>query len=353
LADVCGWLRHPDGFGPIVGDWLNYQVFSRPAGGLPRAVIVKDWHRPNWLDKTDNNETPGGGQNNAPAVACGILFIHYMRWLGSRIEDIIANGAPTFRQVLDNVTAGRDIGGSQEFFNLINLHFPEIPNPDYQVISDDVFPFPSLIGLTLDRPSVTGPDVVTGTVQLDAPQKATIVTLFSTRPDLASVQSTVTIPRNQMQSEFAVNVALRPEAFPPQAVQIWASYGGKSVVADLTVHSPLESAIGILKGISVSPRTVASGADSTCTVELESAVSTDTVVGIAAAASGGGPGLPRGPRSDLVTVPSRITVKAHQTSEQFQIRSLSDSVPPHTTRTVTVAANAVLTKTATLTIEAP
>jgi hypothetical protein len=351
LADVCGWVRCPDAFGPLVGNWLNYQATVLPAVG--RAGIFKDWHRPNWIDNTDN-KTPGGGQLNAPAVGCGILFIHYLRWLGFSIEEIIANGAPTFRQLLDQVTKGRDIGGSQAFFDLINLHFPEMPDPQYQVTTDDLFPLPSLVRMTLDRPSATGPDKLGGTVELDAPQKATLVTLLSSRPDLAIVPSTVTIPLNSTKGTFTVFVPYRPDAIPLPTVlpvQILASYAGNSVGSTLTLHSPLESDTGVLKSVTVGPRTIVAGAESTCTVELERAVSTDTVVGLAALASGGGPGLPHGPQSDLVTIRSRIPIPARTPSAQFQILTSPDVLPPRTAQTVTIVANAIETRTATLTIE--
>jgi hypothetical protein len=275
LAIVLQSLLHPQGYfglttgrgGPRIGPWLNYQGVavdnSRPVG------LRRDWSRPNYIDNTDNND----GQNNAVAVGCGILFIHYLLWLGFSLKEIIANGAATFEGVFHNLT--KQSGGWKSFTDLLNLHFPEIPNSNYPVTVDNLFPLPALIKVTLSPSSVTCGETANGTVVLDAPQTATLVTLISSSPGFASVPANCTIPFGRSTGAFVVSTPWRFAAFPAETVEIWASYGGSSVVAQLKVHSPLEAQTGILSSLTVSPSTVVGGAESVGTVTLESAVSTD------------------------------------------------------------------------------
>jgi hypothetical protein len=344
---------HPDGYynlasgagagGPRIGAWLNYRSITadsaRPIARRP------DWHRPNYIDETDNED----GQNNAAAVGCGILFIHYLVWLGYSFEEIISGGGrETFENVYQKLT--KKSGGWKAFTDLLNLHFPETPSAFYPTTTDNLFPLPSLVSVTLSKTSVTSGTTVNGTVALDAPQTATLVTLLSSSPEFATVDPNCTIPFGSSTGGFVVSVPWRDFAFPTQTVEIWASYGGASAVGRLKVRSPEEAQTGILKSLTVSPSTVVAGADSVGTVTLESAVSTDTVVGLAAVDSGGGPGVPRGARSSLVTVRPSVPIARDDTQATFPIQT-SALLPPGTRRTVTIAAGAVVTKTATLTIE--
>jgi hypothetical protein len=353
LAIVLQSTFHPDGYnnllsgngagGPRIGAWLNYR--STTADSARPITRQPDWHRPNYIDETDNND----GQRNAVAVGCGILFIHYLLWLGYSFDVIIAGGGrDTFENVYRKLT--NKSGGWKAFTDLLNLHFPETPSAFYKIVTDKLFPLPSLVSVTLSKTSVTSGTTVNGTVALDLPQAETLVTLLSSSPEFATVDPTCTMKFGKSTGDFVVSTPWRNTAFPAQKVEIWASYGGASVVARLTVHSPLEAETGILKSLTVSPSKVVAGANSVGTVTLESAVSTNTTVGLAAVDSGGGPGIPRGARSSLVTVWPSVPIAKDQTQATFPIQT-SAILPPGTTRTVTIAAGALVTKTATLTIQ--
>jgi len=150
---------------------------------------------------------------------------------------------------------------------------------------------------------------------------------------------------------WTVSTPALTSAFPPAKAQIIASYGGRTLSAWLTVRSPVEASVGILENLTLNPSKVIAGGQSIGTVTLQSPVATPTIVGLAALESGGGPGLPHGPSSSLVSVPPSVTIPANETSRTFPIYT-SASVFPGTTRTATIFAGAVVNKTAALTLEA-
>jgi len=334
LSTVCEALLHPEGYypspirGPRIGPWLNY------------LKLPFDWHRPNWIDRTEDTDT------NYVSFGCGIVFIYYLMWLGYSIKDIIAKAGSTFEETYKNLTTRS--GGWKAFTDLLNFHYPEMPIPVYRPTSDNLFPLPELASITVTPPSVIAGETATATVTLDAAQGGTLVTLLSADPGYATLPSNCLVPLGKTSVDVPVSTPALTTAFPPANVLLYASYGGSSVATTLTVQSAVKK--GILKSLTLNPSTVVGGAVSVATVTLEAAVDTPTVVGMAAMESGGGPGIPRGSHSSIVSVQPSVTIAAGGTQETVPIHT-SSTGQQGVTRKATIVAGAVVTKSAILTIE--
>jgi hypothetical protein len=98
----------------------------------------------------------------------------------------------------------------------------------------------------------------------------------------------------------------------------------------------------------LTPAVVTGGQTSNGTVTLEASITDPTVVGLAAVETGSP--FPRpGDQSSVATVKSSVTVPAGSTTAHFTVETTD--VPPHVTRTATILAHAVVTKSAVLKVE--
>ena len=116
----------------------------------------------------------------------------------------------------------------------------------------------------------------------------------------------------------------------------------------MTVKPSVEA--GILRSVTLTPAVVTGGTTSNGTVTLEAAITQPTAVGLAAVEMGGPFPRPGNP-SSVATVKSSVTVPAGATTAHFTVETTD--VPPHVTRTATILAHAVVTKSAELKVEGP
>ncbi|HYK37811.1 hypothetical protein [Alloacidobacterium sp.] len=343
LSRVCAAVVRPKGYidaglSPGISRWMNYLNIS-----FVQAIPVLDSHRPNFVDKDDITDS------NPVSFGCGILFIYYLlSQLGHSLEEIIAKASLTLGNTYENLTGQPN--GWTTFTDLLDLYFPELPILAYQPTGDNLFPLPRLVSLTLLPASVAAGEIARATVKLDAPFApiSLNVTTLSLDPSFATVPPKVTIPANSQKVTFVVNTPFIGGVFKTASVVICASLGGITVSATLEVKPTVEA--GILKSLSLNPSTVTGGDTSEGTVTLEAAVSTPTLVGIAALDSGGGPGIiPRIAKSTTASVSPSVTVNAGCTQATFLIKTSAARTGP--ARTATIVAGAVVTKTAVLTVE--
>jgi hypothetical protein len=185
------------------------------------------------------------------------------------------------------------------------------------------------------------PVQLTATVSLNQATFAgpVVVDLVSFLPAYASVPQKVTIPQGQIFVSFTVTVPAIQTAFQPIRVPISASAAGNVIYGYFTVASGFNH--GVVAHLSVAPTTIAGVGSSQGTVTLQAAVNVATVVGISALTglvqtnskgsaihqvpTPGSPSQPAKPGStvvkpsNIVFVPSTITIPAGQTTGQFTI----------------------------------
>jgi hypothetical protein len=332
LADICSAELHPEGQGgPWSSAWLNMTEVSFPH-------ITP---RPNWVDKTDPTD------GNTFSYGCGVLFLNYLIYQrGIALDEIIADGGATLAETYRNLT-GRDDGWAS-FIQLINTYFPF--GPAYTPKTDKLFPLPQLASLTISPDTVVAGDAATARVSLNGPHPGFDLKadLSCNIPQFASlpIPSVVFIPQNKAFADFPITTPKMTVPFAPIKVSVYAASGGVTVEGTLTVKSAAEA--GILKSITVTPAVVTGGQTANGAVTLEAPIAHDTVVGLAAVETGGL--FPRpGDQSSVATVKGSVTVPAHSTTAHFTVETTD--VPPHVTRTVTILAHAVVTKSVQLKVE--
>lgn len=209
---------------------------------------------------------------------------------------------------------------------------------------------PQVTGLAISPDSVVCGNSATGTVTLNLPSVLgpVVADLVCGAPGFATVPVTTIIAEHSTTSSFTITTPAIAVPFPTAHASIVASYGESWVSADLTVTPSVIA--GILSSLTLSPSAVPGGAPSHGIVMLEQAVSTDTLVGLAALPEGlhlGGAGQ----GSTEAAVPSSITIPAGGISGFFEITT--KSLPAGTGSVgVTIIAAAVTVKYALLTLEA-
>ncbi|MBI5866486.1 MAG: hypothetical protein HZB38_18610 [Planctomycetes bacterium] len=118
-----------------------------------------------------------------------------------------------------------------------------------------------VIDLVISPASVYGTDSATGTVTLDSDpfSRYRTVTLMSSRPTVASVPASVTVPRFRDSANFTITT------FPinaPTTVTITATEGGVSLQAVITVRPP------VLSGLVLNPNPLAGGYSAVATITI-------------------------------------------------------------------------------------
>ena len=185
-------------------------------------------------------------------------------------------------------------------------------------------PQPAPTSLTLDPTLTTGSNGSNGRVTAADPRNADITfSLSSSRPDVAQVPTSVTVPQFAAAGGFIITTT------PPAArtvVTISVSGGGVTLTATLTVDpfpsSPPPAAIATL---SLSPSTLTGGATSTGVV-----TSTQT------APAGGLVVTLSSSNTAVATVPASVTIAAGASSASFTVSTSAGTA----TRTATITGSA-------------
>jgi hypothetical protein len=331
LADICSAVLHPEGQGgPWSTAWLNVpQIFPEVAP------------RPNWVDKTDATD------GSPFSYGCGVLFLNYLlHQRGIALDEIIDKGGTTLAETYRNLTGSTD--GWAAFNQLMNTYFPFGLN--YSPQTDNLFPLPQLASMTISPDTVVAGETATATVSLNdlhpgLELKADLTCLPSGFANLP-IPPVVVIKQNNTSADFKITTQVMNVPFEPVKVSVSATSGGVTVGGTLIVKSSVEA--GILKSVTLTPAVVTGGRTSNGTVTLESPIMQPTVVGLAAVETGGL--FPRpGDESSVASVKSPVTVPAGATYANFTVETTNPS--PHVTRTATILAHAVVTKSAQLTVE--
>ncbi|MGN6700426.1 MAG: hypothetical protein ACTHMR_19905 [Thermomicrobiales bacterium] len=189
--------------------------------------------------------------------------------------------------------------------------------------------------LTLNPTSTTPPTVTssTGTVRLASPAATDVaLSLTSSNPAVASVNSLVTVPAGAVAANFLIFT--RNIVSAPTAVTIAVTSGGVTQSAILTVNPSAPAAA--LSALTVNPASVAGGGSTQGTVTLSAAASSATVVNLSSS-------------NAAATAPASVTVAAGATTATFTVTTTAVSA----TTGVTISASAGgVTKTAALSVTA-
>jgi len=187
----------------------------------------------------------------------------------------------------------------------------------------------ALASLGLSPNSAVGGNTVQGTVTLSGPAYSggIDVSLTSSNPSVAAVQSSITVPAGATRGTFSVTTVPVSSSTP---VTITASTGVSIKSATLTVTIPS------LYSLSVVPATIVGGNSSTGTVKLNGVAPSG---GISVSLASSNPAV--------ATAPSTVTIPAGATNATFSIQT----VPVSTTTSAAITATlGQITKTSTLTV---
>jgi hypothetical protein len=222
---------------------------------------------------------------------------------------------------------------------------------------------PQVSQITLDRDTVTCGESVTATVTLNWASKlgSVEVDLLSASAYFASLsppgsapldKAKLVIPQDKISRTFVISCPDHPTPFKTAHSWIEAKYAGSSAHVVLTIRPRV--LLGLLKSVTVFPKTVQGGGVSRGTVTLEEEVPVDTKVLLKALDPAMGPQGPLplpGSPSSSAHVRSFVTIKANQISETFPVTT-TQSNWPHDRRVVRIEARAVThVKYATLVID--
>jgi hypothetical protein len=212
---------------------------------------------------------------------------------------------------------------------------------------------PRPVSLVLSPDTVTTGNSSTATVTLDRASLAgpVVLELICGAPGFASLPNPpqLQIAQGATSGKFVITTPPSQVAFKPAKASVYATYGNDSVSATLTINSKVVA--GIVNTVSLLPATVTAGNVSHGTVTLLQSVPTPTTVSLAAVDSGLGlPGGQPGNGSLVATVPSTIQIPANSTSGMFTITT-NHNVAPNSKKKVSIWAQAVAFKTATLTVQ--
>jgi len=333
LAQICAAELHPEGYGgPRITQWLNLPYTNWPVFAV----------RPNWIDKTEATD------GNPWSSGCGIVFLNYLRWQRNfALDEIIARGDDTLAKTYRNLTGQTD--GWSSFSDLMNTHFPFGRN--YSPTTDNLFPLPQLASLEISPATIETGGYTNARLSLTAAHPGSDVTadLICGDPGFARLPTPpiVTIKQNETYVEFMITSQAINVPFKPAEVIIYATSGGVTVAGKLTVTPHIKT--GILKSVTLNPAVVTGGETSAGTVTLEDPVAGKTLVSLAAVETGGP--FPRpGDASSVAHIRnSTVTIDEGKTTGNFIVQT--DQVSPNVTRTATILAHSVVTKSALLKVE--
>jgi hypothetical protein len=309
---------HNDG-GRYPGPGANQIVASAQARGVP---VVSSLQMLTWLDGRNSSSFGSLSWNGSTlsftiTMGPGSKNLQAMVPTASRagpLTSLSLNGSPI-------PFATQTIKGVQYAFFNANVG-------SYQATYATSGGPVTLSSLTLSPTSVTGGNSSTGTVTLNgaAPTGGAVVTLSSSDPSAAQVQSSVTVGAGATSATFGVTTTLVSSSTP---VTISANYGTTQTVI-LTVNPPIT-----LSSLTLSPATVLGGANSTGTVTLSGA----------APASGATVSLSSS-NTAAAQVPGSVLVSAGATTATFTITTSSLA----SSTSVTISGVYGTTRTATLTV---
>jgi hypothetical protein len=176
------------------------------------------------------------------------------------------------------------------------------------------------------------------------------VQLSSSSPGFASVDREAAIQPGYSSSTFHVQAIPSVLSFAPAHVTIEASYAGSSASTVITVNPSVVT--GIVQSVTLIPTSVTGGQSCSGLVQLQAAVTVDTVVGLAAMEPGTGLLTQPGNLSTVATVqPGQVTILAGNTTAQFSVATkVVAAIRKANIVAGTSAAGALTQKSATLTI---
>jgi hypothetical protein len=187
--------------------------------------------------------------------------------------------------------------------------------------------------------SVVGAGTVQGKVHIMnvAPAGGQVYTLTSSKPSVASVPASVTVPAGASSATFAVtthSVAVST----PVMITVWSEGNGDHPILWVDPGSPAPPGVATLASLTVSPTSVAGGAPSQGTVTLSGpAPSGGAVVALSSSGS-------------AASVPATLTVSGGAASATFGITTTTVSSSTPVTITATYAG---VNQSATLTVTPP
>jgi hypothetical protein len=226
-----------------------------------------------------------------------------------------------------------------------------------KTLSADVTLYPPLVSkIELDKDTIKVGETALATVTLGLPSKmGTVdVDLLSLSPGFVTIPSPpqLKIPPEQSTGQFTVTTPDIEIPFKTAHCGIEAKYAGSSATAYIMVKPKYEQ--GLLRSVTLSPKSVQGGMVSHGQVELEEPVSKPTEVLLKAldpVMTPQGP-LPRvpGSPSSSAHVPSSKTIQAGRTTATFLVTTIPGNWP-HDRRIVQIEARSVFVRYATLTID--
>jgi hypothetical protein len=186
---------------------------------------------------------------------------------------------------------------------------------------------------------VVGGSTVQGVVHIQntAPAGGQVYTLTSSKPSVASVPASVTVPAGGSSATFSVTTQ-SVAVSTPVMLTVWSEGNGDHPVLWVDPGAPPPPGTVTLSSLSLSPSSVSGGASSLATVTLSGSAPAE---GAAVAVSSS---------SGAATVPATVTVAAGATSATFSITT--SSVTTSTPVTITASFGGV-SRTATLTVAPP
>lgn len=203
--------------------------------------------------------------------------------------------------------------------------------------------------LALSPSNVVGGDAARATVTLTrpAPQGGAVVTLArviatptagSAAPITVEMPSTVNVVEGELSASFDIKTGVTTLSGFGRAVlvEIQAAYGGTTPTATLTVAPPLS-----LSSLSVTPGSVAGGANATATIALNGV------------APSGGALVALASDSPAAVVPSSVLVPAGQTGVTFVVKTNVVTTPVTATLAATYGGSIQTTGTAKLVVNPP
>ena len=187
--------------------------------------------------------------------------------------------------------------------------------------------------------AVTGGGTIQGVVHIQntAPAGGQVYTLTSSKPSVASVPASVTVPAGASSATFTVTTH-SVSVSTPVMLTVWSEGNGEHPVLWVDPGAPPPPGTATLSTLAVSPSSVSGGASATGTVTLS------------AAAPAGGAAVMLSSSGSAAAVPPSVTVAAGATTATFAITT--SSVTASTPVTITASFGGV-SRTATLTVTPP
>jgi hypothetical protein len=212
----------------------------------PDFEVVALWlnspGRPNYVD---NN--PDDHQTDA-VVGCTTCFLYYLHdQLGYDVNVIISNGSSTLGSVYSKLTGRSD--GWASFINLVNTYYPQ--GNTYYSAGDDIFPVANLDNLS-DAQIPAGASYNLMLLSLDNHAPANVIVgLTSDNPAILKVLPQVTIPVGAWAA--AVDLTAAPITGPMQAVNIHATYAGKTLTSNVQILPRASILQGLVTDVASKP----------------------------------------------------------------------------------------------------